>query len=66
MTLDNRLFLLQHTKGLTPEMRAKLFLADKAFLQNRDGEAINLVSEVEKECQFCGIPIFSFDFPFAV
>jgi hypothetical protein len=59
MTLDNRIFLLQKTKGLTPELSRQLMLADIAYLQDRDSDAQALVTQVEQECARQGIEILS-------
>lgn len=55
--LDNRLFRLQRTPGLPPELREKLHKADVAFLQDRDAEAERMVTEIERECERLGIPL---------
>ena len=57
--LDNRIYLLQHTKGLTPHLRQQLYLADIAFLEDHDSDAEAIVSGIEHECERQKIKIFS-------
>lgn len=62
VALDNRIFRLQQTKGLPDDLRAKLQQADVAFLQDRDGEAAKLVTEIEQECANRGIELADVSF----
>lgn len=59
MTLDDRIFILQKTIGLTPDLRRQLMLADIAHLNDRDSDAKTIVMEIEKACTDQGIEIFS-------
>jgi hypothetical protein len=59
MTLDNRIFLLQKTEGLTPDLRRQLVLADIAYLQDHDSDAQQIITGIEQECVRQEIPIFS-------
>ena len=59
IALDNRIFLLQHTTGLTPELKRQLMLADIAYLNDKDSDAQAIVSGIEKSCVEQGIQIFS-------
>ena len=59
MTLDNRIFLLQKTNGLTPDLKRQLMLADIAYLQDHDHDAEQIITGIELECQRQDIPVFS-------
>ena len=47
--LDNRIWLLQQRKDLTPTQREVLRQADIAYLQDRDEEASSLVATIENQ-----------------
>ena len=47
--LDNRIWLLQQRKDLTPTQREVLHQADIAYLQDRDEEASSLVATIENQ-----------------
>ena len=47
--LDNRLFVLQQRKDLTPRQRELLQKADIAYLQDRDAEASVILDILEKQ-----------------
>jgi len=47
--LDNRIWLLQQRKDLTPTQREILRQADIAYLQDRDEEASSLVATIENQ-----------------
>ena len=57
--LDNRLFCLQNTVALTPELKHQLWIADKAYLNDHDSDAQVIVSSIEKACKEQNIDIFS-------
>jgi len=47
--LDDRIWMLQQRKDLTPTQREVLHQADIAYLQDRDGEAKDMVAMLEKQ-----------------
>jgi hypothetical protein len=58
MTLEDRIYCLQRTSELPHELRDSLMKADKAYLQNRDEEAVEIVNNIELECHARGISIY--------
>lgn len=56
MNLDDRIYCLQQT-DLPDDLRARLVDADVAYLQDRDHTSIQIIEEIEMECQSRGIVI---------
>jgi len=59
VALDNRIFSLQKTQGLSMELKRQLMLADIAYLNDKDGDASIIITGIENECERLNIPIFS-------
>jgi hypothetical protein len=57
VAIDNRIFCLQRTEGLTPELRKQVFLADIAYLNEKDADASAMLDHIESECERMGITI---------
>lgn len=58
--LDNRIFALQQTKNLPDSIRQLVQEADRAYLQDRDSDAYQLIGKAESECAKLGIAIVMF------
>ena len=59
MTLDDRIFLLQHTTELPNTIKQRLVEADVAYLQDREAEATRIVEEIETWCENNGVNIIN-------
>lgn len=58
VTIEDRIYCLQKTQDLPHELRDMLMKADKAYIQDRDSEALAIIQVIELECQTRGVTIY--------
>lgn len=58
-SIDDRLYVLQNTPELPDDLKKKLHEADVAYLQDRDGECLRLLDEIENQCRKLGINLWN-------